>query len=188
MTKNRKVENLLSQPSHLYTVNVARFARNVEWDFSVIFKHHAFWQKQLLFCLGLYLVEGVKCVRVFKCRKNQWGFPPSLMPSVNSIAARSWKSIVMNRGSTLMKFGILALFFCPLISCRYTESIITRDDCGLATLVSNNRLKINLSYSNNMNCFVQLIFSEVKNFLLTIENFKVSIVSINNSSTSWVKS
>ena len=102
MTKNRKVENLLSQPSHLCTVNVARFARNVEWDFSVIFKHRAFWQKQLLFCLGLYLVEGVKCVRVFKCRKNQWGFPPSLMPSVNSIAARSWKSIVMNRGWRLL--------------------------------------------------------------------------------------
>merc|ERR1711862_160840 len=88
------------------------------------------------------------------------------------MGSRSWKSMVMNMGSTLMKFGIFALFFCPLISCRYTESIITRDDCGIATLVSNNRLKINLSYSNNMNCFVQLIFSEVKNFLLTIENFK----------------
>ena len=78
-------------------------------------------------------------------------------------------------------FAISALFLYPLISRRNNESIITEDECGLAELVSDNRLKIDLPYNNNMDCHVELSFSEPKNFLLSIENFKVSVI---NSSTS----
>ena len=87
----------------------------------------------------------------------------------------------MNRGSTLKTFAISALFLYPLISRRNNESIITEDECGLAELVSDNRLKIDLPYNNKMDCHVELSFSEPKNFLLSIENFKVSVI---NSSTS----
>ena len=73
-------------------------------------------------------------------------------------------------------FAILALFFCPLISCRSIAQI-TRDNCGLAELMSDNRLKIDLPYNNNMNCYVELSLPEPRDFMLTIENFKVSVIS-----------
>ena len=88
----------------------------------------------------------------------------------------------MNRGSTLKTFAISALFLYPLISRRNSESII---ECGLAELVSDNRLKIDLPYNNKMDCHVELSFSEPKNFLLSIENFKVRVI---NSSSSTCRS
>ena len=51
---------------------------------------------------------------------------------------------------------------------------ILRNDCGLAELISDNQLKINLDYRNGMNCFVTLSLPESKNLKLTIDNFYVS--------------
>ena len=51
---------------------------------------------------------------------------------------------------------------------------ILTDDCGLAHLVSDNRLKINLDYRNDMNCKVTLKLPETKSLKLTVDNFKVS--------------
>ena len=51
---------------------------------------------------------------------------------------------------------------------------ITRDNCGLADLVSDNRMKIYLRYSNGMDCKVTLKLPETKTMRLTIDNFRVS--------------
>ena len=51
---------------------------------------------------------------------------------------------------------------------------ILRNDCGLAELVTDNRLKIDLDYRNNMNCYVTLKFPETRTMELTIDNFIVS--------------
>ena len=51
---------------------------------------------------------------------------------------------------------------------------IVEDDCGLAELVTFNRLKINLLYSNDMDCYVTLKLPETKAIKLTIDNFIVS--------------
>ena len=51
---------------------------------------------------------------------------------------------------------------------------ILTDDCGLAHLVSDNRLKINLRYENDLNCKVTLKLPETKSLKLTIDNFNVS--------------
>jgi len=48
---------------------------------------------------------------------------------------------------------------------------ILRNDCGLAELMTDNRLKINLRYSNNMNCFITLKLPETKTMKLTIDDF-----------------
>ena len=52
---------------------------------------------------------------------------------------------------------------------------ILRNDCGLAELMTDNRLKINLRYSNNMNCFITLKLPETKTMKLTIDDFSVSL-------------
>merc|ERR1711953_699612 len=48
---------------------------------------------------------------------------------------------------------------------------ILRNDCGLAQLVTDNQLKIDLRYNNNMNCYVTLKLPETKTLKLTIDNF-----------------
>merc|ERR1712004_594686 len=58
-----------------------------------------------------------------------------------------------------------------IINLQLPPPEILRDDCGLAELVTDNRLKINLDYRNYMNCYVTLSLPESKNLKLTIDNF-----------------
>ena len=51
---------------------------------------------------------------------------------------------------------------------------LLRNDCGLAELVTDNRLKINLRYNSNMRCYVTLKLPERKTLKLTIDDFKVN--------------
>ena len=54
---------------------------------------------------------------------------------------------------------------------------ILRNDCGLAQLVTDNQLKIDLRYNSNMNCYVTLKLPETKTLKLTIDYFKVSLIN-----------
>ena len=72
-------------------------------------------------------------------------------------------------GSTSQHFG-------PTPSPVLPPPEILRNDCGLAELVTDNRLKINLRYSNGMNCYVTLKLPETKTMKLTIDDFLVSLI------------
>ena len=61
-----------------------------------------------------------------------------------------------------------------IINLQLPPPEILRNDCGLAELVTDNRLKIDLDYRNNMNCYVTLKFPETRTMELTIDNFIVS--------------
>ena len=52
---------------------------------------------------------------------------------------------------------------------------ILRNDCGLAALVTDNRLKINLRYNSDMRCYITLELPETKTLKLTIDDFEVSL-------------
>ena len=54
---------------------------------------------------------------------------------------------------------------------------ISRDTCGLAELVTDHRMKIDLPYNNNLHCFISLKLHQTKTFKLTIDNFRVSLVN-----------
>ena len=94
----------------------------------------------------------------------------------NCIRSRTF--IVMNRRSILTNFAILAVFLFPMG--RTAE--IKYDNCRLAELVTDSRLKINLQYNNTLPnkvtrqkyCWVTLKLPETRTMTLTIDNFKVS--------------
>ena len=74
-----------------------------------------------------------------------------------------------------LKNVILVIFFSPcLISGTAT---ISRDTCGLAELVTDHRMKIDLPYNNNLHCFISLKLHQTKTFKLTIDNFRVRLVN-----------
>ena len=85
----------------------------------------------------------------------------------------------MKQGSILKNFAILAIFFSPCLISATTSTgpEIVLDDCGLAELVTDHRMKIDLRYDNNMNCRVTLKLPQTKTFKLTIDNFRVSLVN-----------
>ena len=84
----------------------------------------------------------------------------------------------MNRLSILKNFAIFALFLYPMG--RTAE--IKYDNCRLAELVTDSRLKINLEYNSTLPnkvtrqkyCWVTLKLPETRTMTLTIDNFKVS--------------
>ena len=88
----------------------------------------------------------------------------------------------MKRGGSLLKnFAILALLSSAVIcwrfpNKRYKRPTITYDNCGLAKLVTSNRLQINLTYNNNMDCTVVLGLLETRAVKLSIDNFQVSVI------------
>jgi len=59
-----------------------------------------------------------------------------------------------------------------LINPKLSPPEIEKDDCGLAELVTDNRLKIFLRYSNGMNCYVTLKLPETRTLELTVNNYK----------------
>ena len=82
---------------------------------------------------------------------------------------------MMNRGSTLKNFAILALFFSPLICCGPPH--ISSDGCGIATLENDHRLKIYIPYNDYEYCSVRLDFPEPTAMTLTIDYFEVSVLN-----------
>ena len=64
-----------------------------------------------------------------------------------------------------------------LINPKLSPPEIEKDDCGLAKLVTDNRLKIFLRYSNGMNCYVTLKLPETRTLELTVDNYKVSLIN-----------
>ena len=97
---------------------------------------------------------------------------------------RSWKSVVMIGSSTLKNFAILAIFFSPLICCdrpgRMESNACHWRGTGsspLATWVNDTRLKIDISYDNEITCNVYLKLQENRTMTMSIENFKASVKS-----------
>ena len=85
------------------------------------------------------------------------------------------------RRFTFEEFAILALLSSAVIcwrfpNKRYKRPTITYDNCGLAKLVTSNRLQINLTYNNNMDCTVVLGLPETRAVKLSIDNFQVSVI------------
>ena len=62
---------------------------------------------------------------------------------------------------------------------------ISYDYCGIARLVTDNRMKIDLPYDNNVNCRVTLKLPQTKTFKLTIDNFRVSLVRLTTFNESF---
>ena len=85
----------------------------------------------------------------------------------------------MKQGSILKNFAILAIFFSPCLVSVMTSTApeIFYDYCGIARLVTDNRMKIDLRYDNNMYCKVTLKLPQTKTLKLTIDNFRVSLVN-----------
>ena len=55
---------------------------------------------------------------------------------------------------------------------------VTRNDCGIASY-EGDRIKLDLTYSNNLDCYVTLKFPSNTPFTLSIANFEVSLTFIN---------
>ena len=66
-----------------------------------------------------------------------------------------------------------------------TAPEIFYDYCGIARLVTDNRMKIDLRYDNNMYCKVTLKLPQTKTLKLTIDNFRVSLVTLTTFNESF---